>query len=97
MNMDIDQKQNDAMMELEKKAIEVCTDVLSGQYDGASDDEKIKINVAKSALATCAKNRQTLTAREAFRFSVASTIGDDKQIKKYVSATMPSVKKQMTA
>jgi|TARA_Y100000310_G_scaffold213286_1_gene214202 hypothetical protein len=97
MNMDVDQKQNDAFMALEKKAIRVCSDVLDGQYDGASDDERIKINVAKSALSACAKNRQTLTAREAFRFSVAATIGDDKQIKKYVKASLPQVSKQITA
>ena len=93
--MDVDKKRNEALLTLEGRAVEVLTDVLSGHYDGASDDGRIKIKVATSALGACAKNRQTLTAREAFRFSVAATVREDAAIKMYASASMPQVTKQL--
>lgn len=96
--LDFDKKTEEAMSKLEVKALAVLTDVLDGQYDGASDDERLKIRVAQSALAQVAKNRQTSTAREAFRFSVADTIAKDpKALEKYVESTMPQVKKALAA
>ena len=78
--------------ELEMASLKVLLGVLK---DGKvmSDEGK----VAMQALNVVGKNRQTLTAREGIRFSMAKTLArDPEQLKKYVAASQPEIRKLLT-
>ena len=60
------------------------------------DETNDVVKQAKEALAIIAKNRQTLSAREAVRFSMVASFGDEAQKRKYVEATQPQIRKILT-
>lgn len=60
------------------------------------DDKREMDDVAKGAikiLNMVAKNRQTLTAREGIRIGMVSSIASETQLKKYILATQPQIKR----
>jgi len=79
------------MSELEDKALEVAQEVLDNRREV---DEPAK--VAIKVLGIVAKNRQTLTHREAVQFGMASAIASEKELERYVAVTNPQVKKALT-
>ncbi len=58
-----------------------------------ADDDKVK--VAVKMMGVVAKNRQTMTNRSAIEFAMATSIATEKQLKKYVEATNPEIKKAL--
>jgi len=87
-SLDLTEAKADKFDKLEDGALGMMQDVIDGNRD--MDD------VAKGAmkiLNVVAKNRQTLTAREASRFHMACAISDETALKKYVNATQPQIKK----
>lgn len=74
----------------------LALDAIKGALDGkmAADDEKVK--VAVKTMSVVAKNRQTSTHRVGIDFSMATSIATDEQLKKYIEATSPHIKKALT-
>ena len=88
------------MTEAKAKKLEevesLALDVIRNALDDAlpADDEKVK--VAVKTMSVVAKNRQTLTHRTAIDFGMATSIATDKEMKKYIEATSPHIKKALT-
>lgn len=72
----------------EKKAV----DILGAALDGAEVMGE-KVALAMRVLQVTAKNRQTLTAREGVRYSMVRDTHTDDEVRAYVEATRPEVKK----
>ena len=89
-SLDVTQKKADRLEALEELAITTLTEALKDERD--VDD---KTQIAMKTLNMIAKNRQTMTAREGIRFSMAQSIGNDDQLKKYIAVTQPQVKKAL--
>lgn len=83
-------QKTDKLNTVEDLALDTLTDILKN--DREVDD---KAKIAMKALNMVAKNRQTMTAREGIRFSMAQSIAKDGQLAKYISTTQPSVKKAL--
>lgn len=77
--------------EIETLSLDVIKKALGGDLDAGDDSVK----VAAKMLGVVAKNRQTMTNRCAIEFSMASSIATEKQLEKYIGATMPEVKKAL--
>ena len=75
---------------LETSAITIMQKVMKDERD-MDDTAKAAIKV----LNMVAKNRQTLTAREGIRMSMVTYIASEAELKKYVLATQPQIKKLM--
>lgn len=92
MNFEIDKKRQAAFDELEMTSIKAVQEAIKhgGDLDGSE-------KAAVKALGIAAKNRQTMTAREALKFSMASMIGNPDQMAKYIAFSAPDVKKALTA
>jgi hypothetical protein len=72
--------------ELETKAIAVVNGLLDSSVE-ATDAERAAVKV----LGIVAKNRQTMTAREALHFNMAVSLSDPDQLAKYVQTTCPQL------
>lgn len=72
---------------LEAKAIDICAGVL----DTGTVDENAKF--AMQALKVVSQNRQTVNAHEATKFGMAFAIGSESELRRYVKATQPEIKK----
>ena len=77
--------------EVEGLALDVIKDALDDNI--AADDEKVK--VAVKTLSVVAKNRQTSTHRVGIDFGMATSIATEEQLKKYIEATSPHIKKAL--
>jgi len=88
--LDMTSQKTDKLNTVEDLALDTLTDILKN--DREVDD---KAKIAMKALNMVAKNRQTMTAREGIRFSMAQSIAKDGQLAKYISTTQPSVKKAL--
>lgn len=88
MNLDMTEAKASKMDKLEDGAIEILQEVMNGTRD--MDDPA---KAAMKVIGVVAKNRQTLTAREASRFNMAQSIATEEQLRKYVLATQPQIKK----
>jgi hypothetical protein len=92
-NMEINEKRAEQFDKLEKTAIELLQDYLDGNRQGGDD-----VVTARCVLNVIKGNRQTMTAREALKFNMASSITDDpKVLKRYVEATNPAISKLLGA
>lgn len=91
MSLQISKEKTEKMQNLEDAAIDVLNNVLKGEREV---DEQAK--VAMKTLAVVAKNWQTLTHKTAIEFTMASSIGTEAELKKYVAVTNPQVKKALT-
>lgn len=89
-NLDLTQAKVTKLEALEDLAIATLTETLGG--DREVDD---KAQVAVKVVNMVTKNRQTMTAREGIRFSMATTIGTESQLKKYIAVTQPEVRKAL--
>ena len=77
------------MDKLEETSIKVLQDYLDGKRQGGDD-----VVTARCILNVIKGNRQTQTAREALRFNMVSSMTDNpNQLRRYVEATEPEVKK----
>lgn len=76
--------------QLESKAIDICAGALSG----GTVDENAKF--AMQTLKVVSQNRQTANAHEACKFGMAFAIGSESELRKYVKATQPEIKKLLT-
>ncbi len=89
--LDISPQKEKLFDELEIVAGQQILKYLKGERGGGDD-----IRVAQGTLSNIAKNRQTMTARDALKFNMASIITDDpKKLKKYVESTQPEIKRLM--
>ena len=79
------------LSETEDLALGIIKDALSGTIDAGDDCVK----VASKMLGVAAKNRQTLTNRSAIEFSMASSVGTEKELKNYIAVTNPKVRKAL--
>ena len=92
MNFEIDEKRQAAFDKLEKTSIE-AVQLAIGRGGDLDDSEK----AAMKALGVVAKNRQTMTNREALKFSMASMVGTPAELKKYIAFSSPDVKKALAS
>lgn len=90
-NLDITDASIEKMEKMESKAIDIINDALNGNRD-VDDAAKLAIK----SLSVVAKNRQTLTNRQAIGFSMAQSIATETQLKKYIAVTNPKVQKALT-
>ena len=90
-NLDITDASIEKMEKMESKAIDINNDALNGNRD-VDDAAKLAIK----SLSVVAKNRQTLTNRQAIGFSMAQSIATETQLKKYIAVTNPKVQKALT-
>lgn len=90
-NLDLTQSKVTNLENLEDLAIKTLTQALRDQ--GEVDD---KVQVAMKVANMVAKNRQTMTAREGIRFSMAQSIASEKELAKYIAITQPEVKRALT-
>lgn len=90
MTMEMNETTEKKWSELELNALAAVKTAIDrgGDFD---DSEKAAVKI----LGVAAKNRQTLTAREALRFNMAAMIADPEQLKRYISATAPKVQKAL--
>ena len=77
--------------EVEDLALDTIKDALKGTIP--ADTEEVK--VAVKTMSMVAKNRQTTTHRTAIEFGMATSIGTEEQLKKYIKATNPQVQKAL--
>ena len=86
--LDLSDKRCKELDELEGTAITVVKKCLEGKmpYDKV-------VGVAMSSMGAVAKTRQTMTSREGIRFQVIRSISSKDDLRKYVIATQPEVKR----
>lgn len=89
-NLDLTKAKIANLEKLEDVAIRTLMQTLDGERE--VDD---KVQVAMKVANMVAKNRQTMTAREGIRFSMAQSIGTNDQLKKYITISQPEVKKAL--
>lgn len=77
--------------QMEDKAINLISKVLSEEREV---DDLTK--VALQSLNIVAKNRQTLTNRQAIGWSIANTIATPEELKRYIAVTNPELTKILT-
>ena len=92
MSLEINEEKAAKMSELEDVSIDLLLEYLKGNRQGGDD-----VVVAKSAINTVKGNRVTTTAKEALRFSMAASVASESQLKRYVSAICPQIKKLLKA
>jgi len=90
-SLDMSKKKIEALDELETLAIKTLTEAMNDVRD--VDD---KVQVAMKVANMVSKNRQTMTAREGIRFSMASSIADEKELKRYIAITQPDIKRALS-
>ena len=90
-SLDMSKKKIKALDELETLAIKTLTEAMNDVRD--VDD---KVQVAMKVANMVSKNRQTMTAREGIRFSMASSIADEKELKRYIAITQPDIKRALS-
>lgn len=90
-NLQVTEAKAEKLGELEDLSLRKIKEALEGKI--ASDSEEIKISV--KVLGIVAKNRQTLTNRSAIEFGMASYLGSEEQLKKYIAATNPQIQKAL--
>lgn len=91
-NLAISSEKEQKLDKLESSAIEIMQEVMDDKRD-VDDTAKAAVKL----LGVVAKNRQTMTAREALGFNMASVISNEKQLKKYVEITNPQIKKAISS
>ena len=90
--LDISESRAAEFDKFEGTCLRVLQEYLDNKRPGGDD-----IVVARTGLANVAKNRQTITARDAMRFNMVSAITEDpKVLKRYIKATQPEIKKLIT-
>lgn len=91
MSLEITEIKEKKMGELEDVSMDVVLEYLKGKRQGGDD-----VVTARCMINAMKGNRQTLTAKEALRFNMASSVASEAQLKRYVSATCPQIKKLLT-
>lgn len=81
-------KQLDAV---ETEALGLLQRALKGEID---IDDSIQLAIKSANMV--AKNRQTISHAESIRMGMVSLIADEKELRRYVLATQPHVKKLIT-
>lgn len=89
-NLDLTQAKISNLENLEDVAVRTLEQALNDERE--VDD---KVQLAMKVANMVAKNRQTMTAREGIRFSMAQSIGTEDQLSKYISVSQPEVKKAL--
>ena len=79
------------LAEIEDLSLATVKQALNDELD--ADDEKVK--VAVKMMSVVAKNRQTMTNRSAIEFGMASSIATEAQLKTYIQATSPEIRKAL--
>jgi len=88
MSLEITESKEKKMGELEDVSMDLVLEYLKGDRQGGDD-----VVTARCMINAMKGNRQTLTAKEALRFNMASSVSSEAQLKRYVSATCPQIKK----
>lgn len=91
-SLDLTEEKMKRMNEVENNALIIVDDVLKDQR---TVDDTAKI--AMKTLNMVAKNRQTMTAREGYRFNMAFSVANEKELRRYIIATQPEIKKYLKA
>lgn len=86
-------KKIEQMDKMEDLSMEAINAALNDEIDADGD----KVKVAVKMMGVVAKNRQTLTHRKAVDFNMAGVALSDEQLRKYVNATSPQIKKALGA
>ena len=89
--LNITEEKAKKLSEIEDLSLGTIKEALNGVMN--ADDEQVK--VATKMLSVIAKNRQTMTNRSAIEFSMATSVGTEGQLKKYVAATNPHIQKAL--
>lgn len=91
-NLQMTEEKTKKLDEIEDLALDTIKQALKEEID--SDDERVKVSV--KTLGIVAKNRQTSTHRSAIEYGMAANIATPEQLKKYINATNPQIKKTFT-
>lgn len=86
--LEIGEKKAQKMSEVEDTSLELVLAYLKGERQGGDD-----VVTARCMINAIKGNRQTQTAKTALTFNMVQSIADEGQLKKYVSATCPEIKK----
>jgi len=86
----IPEETNERLLRLEYDALKVLGEVLRGERP--MDDQ---VKAAQTALGVVAKNRQTMTNRQAIQVAMARTAGTDQEFGNFVRASAPEIWKAM--
>jgi len=81
----------DKMSAIENRSMDIIQQALSDQIDADSD----KVKIAVKMMSAVAKNRQTMMHRGAVEFRMAMAIASEAEMKKYIEATNPQIKKAL--
>jgi len=87
-NLEMTDEKCKMLSELEDKAIEVVLAVLSGDKDV---DDRAKL--AMNSINAVGKNRQTLSHRRAVEVGIARMAFAEDELKAYLQATAPEIKR----
>lgn len=87
MSLDIDKQKAEQLNKLEDEALGVLIGVMKG---GLVDDQA---KMAVSAMGIVSKARGNQSTRDGLRFNMVKFVADREEMKKYVSATQPEIRK----
>lgn len=91
-SLEITENKAGKLNEIEDLALDITKDVLKGIQPGDSEEAKI----AMKTLGIVAKNRQTTMHGKAIEFSMAASIANDKELRRYIKVSTPHVVKALT-
>ena len=81
----------DHMNAIEDASMDIIQQALSGKLDADGDNVKIAVKM----MSAVAKNRQTMMHRGAVEFRMVMAIASEAEMKKYLEATNPQIKKAL--
>ena len=89
-NLDITEDKAKKFSQLENTAIDIIQEYFDGTRQGGDE-----IITARCMLSVVKGNRQAETVKQSLKFGMVQMVADEKQLKKYVTATCPEIKKLM--
>jgi len=90
-SLQITDSKEDQLNEIEDLSMAKIKGALNGNIASDSDE----VIIAVKMMGVVAKNRQTLTHRVAVEFNIASMVGNETELKKYVQVTNPQIQKAL--
>jgi hypothetical protein len=90
-NLEISDNRAKQFDRLEESSINVIQEYFDGTRQGGDE-----VVTARCMLSVIKGNRQTQTARVALKLNMVQMLADEKQLKRYIEATQPEIKKALT-
>ena len=87
-SLDISEEKAEKLSKLESSAIDIIQEYFDGTRQGGDE-----IITARCMLSVVKGNRQAETVKQSLKFGMVQMVADEKQLKSYVKATCPEIKK----